>query len=287
MTKNKFKVSDNSKQHKELLHYTNLNVLNIILNQKTLLFNSLKNVNDKLEHRRKGIENIATNFFISSFCHCPYEIVPFWILYGGNNNNQKLLLRFNNFANNFENTFEKDYGITPDGKKLFFDIKNLFNDNDYGFSCNVKKDNSIENRQTIMDVHIFDVCYKTQDDDVFNRNYNTIKKLSADDGLTFQKMPVKDATDLGKHKAINWSYEEETRIMCRMQMLTENYFDYLLLRFKDEVFKELKIVANPWATNDFIKQIQSTIEASNLPNKIKSTIQVVKSELDGQIIPIK
>ena len=27
--------------------------------QKTLLFNSLKNVNDKLENRRKGVENIA------------------------------------------------------------------------------------------------------------------------------------------------------------------------------------------------------------------------------------
>jgi len=46
----------------------------------------------------------------------------------------------------------------------------------------------------------------------------------------------------------------------------------------------MQIIVNSWASEEFCKRIVSTIEKSNLPGKIKKTIIIRRSELDGQLI---
>lgn len=89
----RFKASDDCMAYEQLLHYTNFDVLKIILSNRTLKCNSLKNVNDQLERKRKGIEKLIDTFYVSCFCHNQCEIVPFWFMYGGDApDNKKVLL---------------------------------------------------------------------------------------------------------------------------------------------------------------------------------------------------
>ena len=283
----RFKVDEKSKEYEELLHYTNLDVLGIILRDKTLKLNSIKNLNDRLEQKRKGIERFTPNFYVSSFCHYPHEIVPFWFMYGGNRNKEKILLRFKNFANTFENTFFDDWAITSEGKILYFDVRNLFHDGGSGISINPKKDPTIESRQTVSKVRMFDIIYKPASDEVFLNSYRKSSEISFDDGKSFISLPMQDLRTVGKYKTVNWEYEAETRVQCMMNILDNCFFDFLLLRFKDEAFRDLNIVANPWASDEFIQEIEEKVKTSDLPKKIKDTIRVVRSELDGQIIEME
>ncbi|MDD2620836.1 MAG: hypothetical protein PHC92_09245 [Syntrophomonadaceae bacterium] len=62
-----FKAGVNCLEYEQLLHYTSVDVLKIMLNNRTLKCNSLKNVNDRLECQRKGIENLTDASYVSCF----------------------------------------------------------------------------------------------------------------------------------------------------------------------------------------------------------------------------
>lgn len=279
-----FKASDSCNQYEELLHYTSFEVLKIILGNRTLKLNSIKNLNDKAEQNRKGIEELAKGFYIASFCHYPYEIVPFWFMYGKCDNDTKVLLRFRNFSLNIGSAIENDSAWTSDNKILYYDPCKLFRTNIGGISCNPINDPAVEGRQTIETIRLFDIEYRLPNDEVFTKNYSSSEGVSFDGGNTFIETPIKDVRSVGRYKTINWEYEAETRLQCRMSTLIPPLFDYILIKLNDEVFRELKIVANPWASEEFIQQIQNTVESCSLPDDIRRSISIVRSELDGQIV---
>ena len=280
-----FKASDMCLEYEQLLHYTSVDVLKIMLNNRTLKCNSLKNVNDRLERQRKGIENLTDASYVSCFCHYQYEIVPFWFMYGGStSDSKKVLLRFKNFAKNFDNVIESDWAITGDDKCIYFDPKKLFTFNSGGLSFCPTNDPHVEYRQTIKTVRLFDVDYLLPDDEAFMKEYETQGSVSFGEGQDALPTAIKDARSIGKQKTIHWEYEAETRIQCMMNPLESSYFEYILLRLKDDVFSDMVIVANPWASDDFILTINAALNESTLSEDIKKTIKVQRSELDGQIV---
>ena len=279
-----FKASEDCKRYDELLHYTSFDVLKIILSNRTIKCNSLGLVNDRLEQSRNGIEDFAKGFYISSFCHYRYEIVPFWFLYGGNVNQEKVLFRFRNFAAWLEYAIESDWAWTSEKKVIYFDEHKLFQSHAGNLSFNPVSDPRIEMRQVIRTIRLFDVEYRLPGDEVFSKEYAEPGSISFDGGESYFPVAQKDVRTVGLHKTIHWEYEAETRLKCMMSTITAPYFDFLLLRLKDEVFRDLKIVANPWATDSFIERIQNEVDRSTLPPEIKDSIVICRSELDGQII---
>lgn len=285
MNMSQFKACNKCMGYEQLLHYTSINVLKIMLNERTLKCNSLKNVNDRMERKRIGIEDLADTFYVSCFCHYQYEIVPFWFMYGsGVPDDEKVLLRFGNFATNFNNVIENDWAITGDGKRIYFDPRKLFICSSSGFSSLPINDLHAENRQTIKTVRLFDIDYLPPDDEAFIKNYKTQGGVSFGEGQDVLPVAIKDARSIGKQKTIHWEYEAETRIGCMLNSSGDFYFGYILLRLRDVVFKDMVIVANPWASDDFISTIKTVLSESSLSRDIKKTIVVRRSELDGQIV---
>jgi len=269
----------------QILHYTSIDVLKIMFNKRTLKCNSLKNVNDQLERKRNGIENLTDTFYVSCFCHYQYEVVPFWFMYGGNSpDERKVFLRFKNFAKDFNNAIEDDWAITGDNKIIYFDHKNLFSVNTDEYSCCPINASDIENRQIIDEVRMFNVEYLPPDNEVFLKNYKTQGTISFGERQDLFPTAISDARSVGKQKTIHWKYEEETRIQCRLSPMDVFYFEYILLRLKEEVFRDMIIVVNPWTTDEFISEVKAILKKSNLPEKIINSISVNKSELDGQIV---
>lgn len=280
-----FIASDDCMIYEKLLHYTSFDVLKIMLNNRTLKCNSLKNVNDRLERQRNGIEDLADAFYVSCFCHYQYEIVPFWFMYGGSTlDSKKVLLRFKNFADDFENAIESDWALTGENKIIYFNPQKLFTVNIGGISCCPIADPQIENRQTIKAVRLFDVEYLLPNDEAFTKEYKTQGNVSFGESQSSMPAAISDARLVGKQKKIHWEYEAETRIQCIMNPIGSYCFDYILLRLKDDVFRDMVIVANPWASDDFITGIKTALDESTLPKDIKDTIIIQRSELDGQIV---
>lgn len=281
----KFKASDDCKTHDQLLHYTSFDVLKIMLNSRTLKCNSLKNVNDRLEREREGIEDLIDASYVSCFCHYQYEIVPFWFMYGGSVlDSKKVLLRFKNFANFLENVIESDWAFTGENKIIYFNPQKLFEVNIGGISCYPIDNPLIEKRQTIKTVRLFDIEYLLPDHEAFSKKYKIQGNVSFDEGQSLLPAIINDARSIGKHKTIHWEYEAETRIQCKMNPFEKCYFDYILLRLKDDIYRDMGIIANPWASDDFISDIKTALLESTLPRRIKETIIIKRSELDGQIV---
>lgn len=281
----RFKASDDCMSYEQLLHYTNFDVLKLMLINRTLKSNSLKHVNDRLERQRKGIEDMTDAFYVSCFCHNQYEIVPFWFMYGGSALDcNKILLRFKNFAGNFENAIESDWAFTSENKIIYFDQKNLFAVNTGNVYCCPIDDPLVESRQTIKNVRLFDVEYLLPNDGAFSKEYKTQGNVSFVESHSSIPAAISDLRLVGKQKKINWKYEDETRIQCILDPIGSYFFDFILLRLKDELFRDLVIVANPWASDSFIADISKTLHESTLPKDIKNTIIIQRSELDGQIV---
>lgn len=280
-----FTADEECLKYEQLLHYTNSSVLQILLNSGTLKCNSLKNVNDKLERARKGLENLTDGFYISCFCHYQYEIVPFWFMYGGDvPDNEKVLLRFKNFASFFDKAIENDWATTSEKKCIFFNPEKLFLITRNGLSCCPTNDPKVENRQTIKSIKLFDVKYLPPKDEAFLKQYKSSISVSLGDGQETLPAEMQDARSIGKEKTIHWEYEAETRIQCTMYPVGSYYSDYILLRLKEEVFRDMVIVANPWATDEFIFKMLALVKESTLSETIKRTIAVTRSDMDGQIV---
>lgn len=281
-----FKASEDCQKHDELLQYTSFDSLTKIVSNRTILCNSLGRVNDRLEQSRKGIEDLTQGFYVSCFCHYPYEIVPFWFMYGGNKNEEKALLRFRNFASKLDNAIESDWAWTSENKLIYFDPQKLFFYNRGRVSCNPICDPNVEQRQTIKTIRMFDIDYKLPDDEVFTKEYAKPGNVSFDNGESYIPTSLLDVRNVGMQKTVHWEYEAETRLRCMMSTINAPYFDFLLLRLKDEVFRGLEIVANPWATDDFLQRIKDLVDASTLSEDIKGSMKIVRSKLDGQIVPM-
>lgn len=111
-------------------------------------------------------------------------------------------------------------------------------------------DPNIEVRQTIDIVRLFDIEYLSPNDDIFKKEYRK-------DYCEPIKYSELDIRPFGKHKTIHWAYEAETRIYCRLDPPHLCNFDHILLRLKDDIFKGLVIVSNPWASDNFISEIKA------------------------------
>lgn len=274
-----FTLDENCIKHKKLSHYTSFETLNLILQNRTLMFNGLSNVNDKYEAKRNGIEKYSNIVFVSCFCNYPQEIVPFWYLYGNCDVNQKIMLSFKNFTGTFYENIYTDYFITDEGNKM-----NMHS-----------KTNTFPNKKTIVSgtdvsgcmakIKILDVAYRLSDDEVFTKNYLQASnpelplRVRGADGL----VPVADVNTFGHFKTNHWEYEKETRIVCWLLMGPDKRYNHIFLRLKDDFFKEMEIVINPWAKKELHKQVQNLIRNSKLSEDIKNSIIIKPSELTGLI----
>lgn len=169
--------------------------------------------------------------------------------------------------------------------KLFISIYEIcFAVNTGGISFSPILNPNVENRQTIETIRLFDIEYLLPDDEAFLKEYKTPCNVSFGEGQSALSTTISDARSIGKQKTIHWKYELETRLQCRMSQMDKCFFEYLLLRLKDDVFRDMVIVANPWASANFISDIKLALDASTLPRDIIDTIVVKRSELDGLII---
>lgn len=292
-------VEEACKKHAQLLHYCNIGTLQAILSNLSFRFSSLDyiHLNDQSEKERLGVEEYAKDHFIACFSHQSNESDKFWYNYAGSQNDEKLLLIFNNFSSNFQNLIHTDYLQTSESKKMYFNRKdatvstgqrgNLSID----FGCGVysfngllelpRNDPEYDDRVFLETIKIRDVVYLPNDHPIFKANYRQNGRVFfVEESEHHIDLPVLDISPFALYKkADEWADEEETRIIIQLSSHKTKYFDHIFLRLKDEFFSGLTIVKNPWSDRDFQLKIQNVIDRSPLSPTIKATIRIVESQL--------
>ena len=115
-------ISEGTKQYDVMGYTTDLNTMRLIFQNKTFRSSSLTNanLNDTMEKQRVGVCEFASSRFITCFAHTHQESVPFWMYYGKDVREEKVLLQFRNFAVNFEDCVRTDFAKVKDDKLCFF-----------------------------------------------------------------------------------------------------------------------------------------------------------------------
>lgn len=282
-------ISEDSKKHCCMSYTTEIGTLGLIFQNMTLRSSSLSNanLNDPMEKERVGVYKFAHGRFITCFCQLEHESIPFWMNYGKNIRQNKVLLQFDNFASKFEDCFFTDYAFVRDNKKTFFKSENYGKIINSQLSDDRAACEEYDLRAYIDTLLMFDVEYVPLNSEVFKEN-NT-GEVSADFSLltgqkdSIVKMFSYDPTVLGKQKSQPWDYEKETRVMCILSPQDFSEWSYIDLRLKPEAFRGLKIILSPWDNGELRNRVEKIITDCTLPKDIKESITVVDSGLKSKL----
>lgn len=176
-----------------LSHYTNMDSLLKIINDKTLKLNSIRNLNDKLESRYIQVDGLEDLVFVSSFCHADKESIPLWHMYT-----------------------EPKYGVN---------IAFFFDENEKGLA-GALIDYSKDVKAKLYDSKDFDT-YRLLD----SHDSRTTSPLQVDiktldvnydaNGIDHQNLKVGEngynLSVLGSIKNTSWDYEKETRLVATLR----------------------------------------------------------------------
>ena len=286
----KIRVDDESRKHDYLLHYCSADTLMKIFSNKTFKCSRLNNVelNDQFEAKRKNIEHLANGRYITCFSHCQHEIVPFWQNYGGIDKKNKVLLRFKNFCDHLADVIETDYCLLPNGMKMYF------NGFEYGRTVNnngwmgnlvgrAPINTDFDTRAYIDILSLLDIVYLPINDVVFTQDYLSFIDLTVGNGCVIKDVPTYKPQNLGKNKTVHWSYEQETRLMCTLNIQDLKEYDYFYLRLHECIFADMDIVISPWCEETLADDMRNLLNKSSLSDSVKSSITISLSELNGQI----
>lgn len=286
------KIPEEVKTHPCMAYTTEINTLELIFKNMTLRSSSLSNINlnDPVEKERVGVTEFACSRFITCFCQIDHEVVPFWIYYGKNIRKNKVLLQFRDFSVDFEDCIHTDYALVKDEKKCFFGSKN------YGNCVNISSispnspdeiDSSFDLSAYINSISMFNVEYVPLESSIFS--VDNTEKVNIDlEPISGQKnsfvtIQGYDPTVLGKQKSNPWDYEKETRILVTLSDPSFSGWDYIDLRLKPAIFKNLKIVLSPWGDDSLREHVEKIIRECSLPQEIKDSITIVDSGLKGKL----
>lgn len=290
ITAQSFEVAESSLVHDTLSHYCDVNALQAILNKRTFRATRLdsQKLNDKYEAKRKDLEKICGSFFITCFTHHPCEIVPFWMNYGGSNLKKKVMLRFKNFASNFQDNIIPGYCTASNGLKVYLEgnefyqaIKIQRSALQNGITYELFSDFDL--RACIQRTSLCDIKYLPISDEVFSqRNKHNVSFVINKEGETLD-LPTYFPDSLGKHKTEHWAHEDETRIIVQLFPYEQHYFDYIDIPFREEILRNLEIVLSPWCSKNEKRNIREIVSSASIDGNMKATIDIHDSELYDQI----
>lgn len=290
------KISDDVKSHERMCYTTNLDTMQLIFKNMTLRSSSLTNakLNDKMEKERVGISQFAGSRYITCFSHINHESVPFWVYYGGSQKTQKVLLKFRNCASSFKNFFNIDYCLNDENRKVFFYSNNYkrtqIHDSTVGQKMGLPQINTdFDTKNYVRSIEMFDIDYVPAKSGIFTHDYSGKcdidfgKFASSDAQPVLSEIETFSPDCLGRQKSNPWDYERESRILCCLGFQNFSEWKFIDLRLKEEFFRNLVIVMNPWEKSNLQSNIQEIIDSSPLSDGIKATITIMHSDLKGTL----
>lgn len=268
-----------------LYHYTSIEVLALILKNRTIRFNSLDKMDDLQEQQTADIKNIGQFCYISSWTDDSTESIPMWNMYASLNLGVRIRLRkdpfkiYDNTADNLSKVVNAPITDNSGGKPLqsIIPLTEMFSKGFFTVQA--------MNQQLLCKVEYTDNIEKL---------YPHILK---EDGDRFTLA----LGELGKYKNLHWSFQSEWRyilnilpfdinksveksmldfqiIANKMKLgLEKQPFPYYDMYISDEAFADMEITLSPRISAG------SKIIVENLIEKFNPSATLTESNLVGLI----
>ena len=252
-------AKEKAHKRKKLWHYTSFGILKKILESKQLKFNRIDKVNDRLESKIFGDNELSHLVYISCFSKIECESIPMWDIYGKNKHGVRIgfQLKCCDFSRNFidkqgETKCESSgYSLERIGKKnimcadWYYDVEMK----DVVYDINQLKNSFI--RQKL----------ETSDDEIYNLTY------------------------MGAIKRREWQYEEECRLVAYLKSTRNGVcipeIDAIYVPIKYEQLQSITITFNPWMEEKDKADVKDFIESIKELKEIDIVYQ--NSVLEGEL----
>lgn len=250
---------ESAQQRSTLSHYTTFEVLRKIFSDGTLKFNRIDHVNDVLESKQFGEDELSHLVYISCFTHEVRESIPMWHIYG--KNNQAVRITFELHTTDFSQNFINNQ-------------MDIVNPTDTAIIMRGKKNSPCVDWYCAVDIKDVLYCFNAIQRNPIRRPCNEMNCANKE---------LYDVTAMGAIKREEWEYEKETRLFAYLtntvmqadvnrdirQELEIPDIDYLLIPISFEKIKNVTITFNPWmdsVTKTDIKLYMKSIGKSVLKN---------------------
>jgi hypothetical protein len=195
-----FIEKDNFSKPKELAHYTSIEVLNLILKNKSIKFNRLDLVDDMSESKTVEIENASKFIYVSCWSEADVDNLSLWNMYADNMHGVKIIMPFFPFI------------IEMDGKEYFIDEDDIPRKK----QCELKGFDIIKNELYQLNPNVFSL-----EENEFINFYRSIDyKDSIDTKKVINRFPgwrgsyaYLSVAELGITKHKDWEFQKEFRYL--------------------------------------------------------------------------
>lgn len=272
-----------------LYHYTTIDVLALILKNRTIRFTPLDKMDDLQEQQARGIQRAGQFMLISSWTEEEEESIPLWKMYSSLENGVRIALPYAPFVK-YEITNEEVCDLIGKNAERLVNGKNVYKLSDVSI-------------QEMFDKNIF-LPYGLSDPNEENENDLPIKveytadknKLKPDVLEGDINSPEIVFEEIGKYKNDGWKFQSEWRY--RLPVLpgvdwkkldtsllemtkgvvngtTPRTIEFLDRKLTDEAFVKMKVVTSP----DFSESSSIILEC--LKEKYNPSMEIVKSSYAG------
>lgn len=248
-----------AKTHKRLYHYTTLESLNYIINNKSLKLSRIDQLNDSIENA--NILDLWKNkVYVSCFTYRDYESYFFWKVYAkGSSDGVRI---------SFDRDLLLNLPIHPDGKCIEPSLNNYEKNNrNKDFTYNINSTS-----WSIFDYSCVDIMYVPRGTELKN-------------GDNFQ----------GRIKYSEWDMEFETRLRVAIRPNRSEYEDKLdkdrnfiriephdkcvFAKLSEECLNSMIITLSPFANDDLCKKVNNLLIRNGLNDKVRIMHSVLSDEI--------
>lgn len=217
--------------HKEFFHYTTLNAINKILENKTIRISSFDRFNDKKDTEQFSSLLEQKQHYSLCFSTGKNENLSLWYLYSGvNGKGGRISLTYNK--------------LTEFINKGEFYLVEYDYENNRSIGVSLPLTNGKNMRFQLRDI-LYSHC--DRDGMYVDLKYNTMTNY---DNVLIEEYDKYKFNTLGFHKSLIWYYEKESRLMIELvgdaaKAIDENKNYAIFWKLTDEQIKYFKIMCGP------------------------------------------
>lgn len=182
-----------------LYHYTSMETLALILENQTICFNSLLNVDDIEESETSDLKNFGKYVYVSCWTNEGKEMIPMWNLYTRDMHGVRIKLPANPFVKYKYKSGEYDFS---EACETCIDYQKIYEDNRGMIASNMPE--------------LVPICYTNEEEKIFPRirvkgtDEDVRRFLAGDSAHTEIKYSL---AELGRNKREVWSFQKEWRYL--------------------------------------------------------------------------
>lgn len=193
---------------KYLYHYTNLETLALILNNKTICFNNLLNVDDVEEAETNDMGKFGRFIYVSCWTEDDEESIPLWNLY--THNMHGVRIRMPEFPFKKYRYKKGDYFLSEE-VETYINIKKVYDENRAGIVADqphlIKVEYTNDNEKLFPKIKS-ESCQGAIKNYLEAKSMKDIKEKELKISYSFK--------DMGKYKRENWNFQQEWRYIISL-----------------------------------------------------------------------